>query len=297
MNPYIYPQTDILSTLRVLLSEPTAERWTDVQIYNCISIALQGWQGRARVPYVYTITDGWVSGTYDYALPDYIDSRTVQPQAYVSRFDWVDTLQTEGEDTWTDIMGFDVEANAGGGMTLRVHYSQPRSSVVGASTAGRVLWWGQPGQVPSTIPTLSADIAADDTELTIDAKPTIGRTGYVKVGSEWLQYSGVIESASALTLQNLLRGISGTTAALHSLGDTVTWGVAMDSPALLNALYDGTRIYLMQMWLSNPSSRETAQYEKQLVLYQDQLEKFWKGYKSSRQPRMRLSRQVIGDNL
>jgi hypothetical protein len=69
----------------------------------------------------------------------------------------------------------------------------------------------------------------------------------------------------------------------------------MDKPALLNALYDGARVYLMQIWLSNPSSRETAQYEKQLVLYQDSLEKFWRGYVSSRPIRMRLSRQAIGD--
>ena len=291
MNPYIYPQSNILATLRVLLSEPTAERWTDVQIYSCMSIALQGWQGRARVPYVYTIAGGWVDGTYEYTLPAYIDAHTVQPQVKVSVDEWPELT----EETWADVMAYSVEPNTSGGHTLRIDYSMPGRDVYGATNEGRVIWWGQPGQVPSTIPTLSAGITAADTSLTIASKPTIGRVGYVKVNSEWMQYSGYTEAATTLTLTNLIRGLNGTTAASHSTSDTVTWGIAMDTPALLNALYDGARIYLMQMWLSNPSSRETAQYEKQLVLYQDMLNKFWQGYKSSRPPRMRLSRQAIGE--
>jgi hypothetical protein len=271
--------------------EPTADRWTDAQIYSAMSLVLQSWQGRVRTPYTYTIVGGWVAGTYDYAIPAYIEAKTIQPQARVSAWDWIDV----GGETWADIQAYDVEPSATDGMVLRLHYSNPRSSIVGASNEGRLLWWGAPGPVPTTIPTLSAGIDADDTSLTIASKPSIGRVGYVKIGTEWLQYSGYTEGASSITPTNLSRGLSGSTAASHSLGDPVVWGVAVESMALLNLLYDCTRMYLMQMYLSNPSSRETGQYEKQLVLFQNNVDKFWKGWKPSRPMRIRLSRQAIGD--
>lgn len=299
MNPYLYTQSEVLAILRTLLMEPTAERWTDAQIYSCMSIALQGWQGRVRVPYIYNITGGWVSGTYDYTLPDYVDKRTVQPQAKVSGWDSIEGIITSGSETWADIQAFTVEPNETGGFVLRLSYSNPRSSLIGASSEGRAIWWGQQLQVPAvaTLPILSAGISSTDTSLTLTTQPVIGRVGYVKINSEWVGYSGYTESGATLTLTNLVRGLNGTTAATHSTSDTVTWGVGMDTPALLNALYDGTRVYLMQMWLSNPSSRETASYEKQLVLYQTNLDRFWKGYTPSRSLRSRLSRMAIGDNI
>ena len=303
MNPYIYLQSDVLTNLRTLLKEPTAERWTDTEIYAAMNMAITGWQGRVRVPYVYTISGGWVAGTYDYVLPNYIDAKTAQPQAKRLLYDWIDTLTVDGQETWGDILSFDIEPDTTGSMVIRVHYSQPQSQVVGASTEGRVIWWGQPGPVPTAISTLGDNMTSTDTSATLvatDPRQVIGRVGYVKIDDEWIQYAGYTEQSpgsSTLTLTNLVRGLNGTTAAAHSLLDNVTWGIAVDTPALLNALYDGARVYLMDMWLSNPSSRETASYEKQLVLYQNRVDKFWKGYKSSRPVRMRLSRQAIGDNL
>lgn len=300
MNPYLYTQTEVLATLRTLLMEPTAERWTDIQLYSAMSIALQSWQGRVRVPYIYNITGGWVSGTYDYILPDYVDKRTVQPQAKVSGWDSIEGIITSGSETWADIQAFTVEPNETGGFVLRLSYSNPRSSLIGASSEGRAIWWGQQLQVPTTVPALAVTITDSDTSLsiaTVGTKPAYGRVGYVKVDSEWIGYSGYTEATSTMTLTNLVRGLNGTTAAAHTAGASVTWGVGMDTPALLNALYDGTRVYLMQMWLSNPSSRETASYEKQLVLYQKNLDRFWKGYTPSRPLRSRLSRMTIGDNI
>lgn len=295
MQPYLYTQSELLTSIRTLLMEPTADRWTDAQIYAAMSLALQSWQGRVRSPYIYTIPNGWVSGTYEYTLPDYIEAKTVQPQARVSPFDWIDGFVVEGRETWADILAFDVEPSSTGGSVLRLHYSNPRSSIVGASDEGRVLWWGAPGPVPTTPPTLSAGIDADDTSMTIASKPTIGRVGYTKIGTEWMSYSGYTEGSTTLTLTNLSRGLNGTTAASPSTSDSVAWGISVESMALLNLLYDCTRMYLMQMYLSNPSSRETGQYEKQLVLFQNNVDKFWKGWKPSRPMKIRLSRQAIGD--
>jgi hypothetical protein len=287
ISPYLYSQSDILTNIRLLLSEPTAERWTDAQIYACMNMAITGWQGRVRVPYVYTLENGWQSGIYEYTLPDYVDTRTIQPQVKTTYSEWPELVQ----ETWIDILTFSVDP----GQVLRLEYSIPKSRLWLTTDEGRVIWWAEPGPVPTTLATLSSSITDSDTSLTISSKPVIGRVGYVKVNSEWLQYSGYTEGASSITLTNLSRGLNGSTAASHTLGDTVTWGVAMDTPALLNALYDATRMYLMDLWLMNTSSRETSQYEKQLVLFQDRVDKFWRGYRPARAPKMRLSRRAIGD--
>ena len=297
MQPYLYTQTELLTSIRTLVMESTPDRWTDSNIYAAMSMALQSWQGRVRTPYLYTIPGGWVAGTYEYALPSYIDSKTIQPQAKRLLYDWIDTLTAEGDETWSDILAYSVEPNGNGGMSLRLEYSQTRTDVVGATTEGRIIHWGAPGPVPTATPTLSAGIDSDDTSLTIASKPAIGKVGYTKIGTEWIGYSGVTEGASTLTLTNLSRGLQGTVAASHSASDGVVWGVAVESMALLNLLYDCTRMYLMQMYLSNPSSREAGQYEKMLGLFQNNVEKFWRGWKPSRPMRIRLSRAAIGDNF
>lgn len=298
MNPYIYPQSTLLTNIRTLLKEASAERWTDAEIYQAMNMALTSWQGRVRTPHIYTIVGGWVAGTYSYTLPTYIDTRTIQPQARYPRYSYIDVNIEDREETWNDIVAFDVEpVSSSGAMALRLHYSNPTYAVDGASNEGRVIHWAEPGPVPTTLPTLSAGIDADDTSLVLASKPTVGRAGYVKVNSEWIGYTGFTEGSSTLTLNNLVRGLNETTAASHISSDTVTWGVGVDTPSLLNTLYDGTRMYLMDIYLSNPSSRETAQYEKQLVLFQDRLDRFWKGYRPSRPVRIRLSRQAMGSNI
>jgi hypothetical protein len=295
MNLYLYTQSEILAVVRGLLMETTADRWTDANIYMAMSAAIQQWQGRVRIPYVYPVPGGWVAGTYDYALPTYIEPKTIQPQAKRLLYEWVDTLSA-GDETWADIQAYDVEPSSTG-FVLRLSYSQTRNDIVGASTEGRIIHWAAPGPVPTTPPTLSAGIDANDTSLTIASKPSIGRVGYTKIGDEWLQYSGYTEGDTTLTLTNLVRGLNGTTAASHSLGDSVTWGVAIPDMSLLPLLYNSIRMWLMQMYISNPSSREAGQYEKQLGLYQTEVDKFWRGWRPSRPMRMRLSRQAIGDNL
>jgi hypothetical protein len=295
MQPYLYTQTELLASIRTLLMESTADRWTDSNIYAAMSMALQSWQGRVRTPYTYTVPGGWIAGTYDYTLPSYIESKTIQPQAKRLLYDYLES--GEGDETWFDINAYEIEPSDSGAMVLRLHYGQSRYDVVGASTEGRIIHWAAPGSVPTTPPTLSAGIDADDTSLTIASKPSIGRVGYTKIDDEWVGYAGYTEGDTTFTLTNLQRGLNGTTAASHSLGASAIWGVAVETDALVNQLISQTMYTLMKMYLMNPSSYEAGQYEKLLGLMEREVDKFWRGWRPSRPMRMRLSRMAIGDNL
>ena len=66
--------------------------------------------------------------------------------------------------------------------------------------------------------TLSANMTVDDTVVPITTISGFPDTGVVKIGSEVIFYAQV----SGSNLTNLTRGYNGTTAAAHSLGDSVT---------------------------------------------------------------------------
>ena len=287
--PILRTQSEIHSLLESITQDTANERWSDARIYEALNLALSVWQGRVMIPYIYTISGGWIAGTFEYSLPDYIDG-PIQPQRKRFVYDWSYWAGINSEDdTWTDIEAFDVEPTATGGQTLRLHYYN-------YETDGRVIWWGHNGPVPAvaTLPVLNAGIDSDDTSLTLTTTPTVGRSGFIKINAEWMQYSGLTEAASTLTLTNLVRGVNGTTAASHSGSDTVTWGIALDDAGLLRQLLDQARAHMMEFYLSNSSSREVGHYEKQMVFYQQRADVFWRRYISSRKTRVRLSRASIG---
>ena len=287
MSIILRSQTEILSQLETLLADTANDRWTHANIYAAMNMALDQWRGRVQVPMLYTISGGYVGGTHEYSLPDYIDGPiTPQQKHYIN--DWYRfTGLSDDSLIWTDILEYTIEQTASGGRMIRFNY-QPYED------AGRVLWWGHQGPVPTALPVTSATIDSDDTSVTLTTKPTIGKAGYIKIDSEWMQYSGVTEAASTLTLTNLLRAQNGTAAASHTGGATVTWGVAMDDPGLLRQLSDQARTHLMEMWLSNPSSRETAHYEKQMVFYQQRADAYWRRYTSGRPTKFNLSWRGVG---
>lgn len=66
--------------------------------------------------------------------------------------------------------------------------------------------------------TLSGDIAADATTLTLTSSTGFPESGLIKINSEQIRYSSVNGS----DLEGLTRGVNGTTAAAHSSTDTVT---------------------------------------------------------------------------
>ena len=107
-------------------------------------------------------------------------------------------------------------ASTSGG--IRVQHYYPVGPAVEVATTGWGLgsWGGQQaGQFTST---LSSGINASVTSLTMASSTSFPSSGTVIVGTELITYT----SNSGGTLSGLTRGASGTTAATHSSGATVT---------------------------------------------------------------------------
>jgi len=77
----------------------------------------------------------------------------------------------------------------------------------------------QSGTVSETGLTLSGNLLAADTTITLSAAPTaFPQIGFVNIGSETIQYTGI----SGVALTGCIRGQNGTTAAGHSSGAAVS---------------------------------------------------------------------------
>ena len=107
-------------------------------------------------------------------------------------------------------------ASTSGG--IRVQHYYPVGPAVEVATTGWGLgsWGGsQQGQFTST---LSSGINASATSLTMASSTSFPSSGTVQIGTELITYTG----NSGGTLSGLTRGATGTTAAIHSSGATVT---------------------------------------------------------------------------
>jgi len=107
-------------------------------------------------------------------------------------------------------------ASTSGGIRVQ-HYYPVGPAVEVASTGWSLGSWGgqQTGQFTST---LSSDINASVTSLTMASSSSFPSSGTVLIGTELITYTG----NSSGTLSGLTRGALGTTAATHSSGATVT---------------------------------------------------------------------------
>ena len=107
-------------------------------------------------------------------------------------------------------------ASTSGGIRVK-HYYPVGPAVEVASTGWGLGSWGgvQQGQFTST---LSSGINASVTSLTMASSTSFSSSGTVQIGSELITYTG----NSGGTLSGLTRGATGTTAAIHSSGATVT---------------------------------------------------------------------------
>ena len=108
-------------------------------------------------------------------------------------------------------------ASTSGGIRVK-HYYPVGPAVEVASTGWSLGSWGgqQAGQFTST---LSSSINASVTSLTMASSSSFPSSGTVLVDNELITYTGNDNSG---TLSGLTRGASGTTAATHSSGATVT---------------------------------------------------------------------------
>ena len=107
-------------------------------------------------------------------------------------------------------------ASTSGGIRVK-HYYPVGPAVETASTGWGLGSWGgvKQGQFTST---LSADINASATSLTMASSTSFASSGTVIIDNELITYT----ANSGGTLSGLTRGANGTTAASHSSGDTVT---------------------------------------------------------------------------
>jgi len=108
-------------------------------------------------------------------------------------------------------------ATTSGGIRVQ-HYYPVGPAVEVASTGWSLGSWGgqQAGQFTST---LSSSINTSVTSLTMASSSSFPSSGTVLIGTELITYTGNDNSG---TLSGLTRGASGTTAATHSSGATVT---------------------------------------------------------------------------
>ena len=107
-------------------------------------------------------------------------------------------------------------ASTSGGIRVK-HYYPVGPAVEVATTGWGLGSWGGVAQGQFTS-TLSSGINASVTSLTMASSTSFPSSGTVQVGSELITYTG----NSGGTLSGLTRGATGTTAAIHSSGATVT---------------------------------------------------------------------------
>ena len=286
-TPYLKSQADILADLQVLMRDPTPTRWTAVEFYHALNRGLDQWWDRVMIENVYTVSGGWVSGTYEYSLPSYI-TEPVRPQVLRTRPIYPDLrIDDTTTTTWIDVPGYKVVPDGDGTLSLKL-------LVVPYSLEGQILWWTENGHVPTTLATVNTQLEVAATSLIADGELDVGESGWVKIGAEWMGYAGLTRAAATTTLNNLVRGVNGTTDAQHIATANIEWGIAADKPSLWRQLYDQIVTHLHEYYLTDASARERDHHERQVSFYQKRADVYWESYVPSFTPKLVLTVGGIG---
>lgn len=290
MNLHLKTQADILADIEGLMRDSANARWADAEIYAALNRALDSWADRVLIPHVYTVTNGWVAGTHDYALPAYINVRHMQPQAKRTipyEYDSV-LFDDDTDEAWQDVVAWSVEPTATGGHTLRWQLAP-------WTTEGRILWWGENGRVPTTATTLKTTIDADDTTVVCNTVVDVGESGYFKLEGEWMQYAGVTRGAADTTLNNVVRAQYGTAAAAHNSTTALYFGIAAPRSSAFEQLKSQIMANLHALFLTNAAPAEREHHTMMLRYYQQDADLFWRKWTPLKGPSlMRLHRQGVG---
>lgn len=265
----LWKQNDLINLLRDRMSDKRDERWTLQQKYRALNYALRELPVRS-VAASYTLT--FETGESTATLPDYIEG-SITPQ-----------FKTTAETRWRDIARWRVEDAIDGTRTLVLGFIPTSSDSV------RVVWYFGPGQVPEveTLPTLDAGITASDTSLVLDSSPRVGTVGFVSVGSEWIAYKGTSTDATNRTLLALERGIDGTTAAIHSGGDTVSFGVPFSSDAAMNYVIASAGVWMHGAFISGRHADMSDSNEIAVNLLREERDRAWKRISAIRSSKITL---------
>lgn len=281
---YLRSQTELLAEMEARLRDTSNARWSDAEIYQALNDALDTWYGKVAAPHLYTVPGGWLASTFTYSLPAYLRPplypEVERPIPYDHEIDVATTY------TWVPVSAV-TEPDGSGGLTLRL--LQPPHNL-----DGRIRWYAPNSRVPTTLPTTSGSTADTATSMTLGSAVDVEDAGYVKVGSEWIAYAGVTRNASTTVLNNLVRGLYGTTAATHNTGASVAWGVAVDDRRLWQQLRDQTQANCYRMEIGDGSVHETSRYEQYMNYYQTRADQFWPTYAPVRPaPRLVPNRKVF----
>ena len=118
--------------------------------------------------------------------------------------------------------------SAGGGSSTIAEYqlNVGLNTAVGGTGWGAGVWGGQETTASTTTINDAGGISATDTSVTVASASGLPAAGYILVGSEIIQYL----SKTSNTLNDLARGMIGTTAAAHADGAAVSdatkaWGM------------------------------------------------------------------------
>ena len=266
--PHLRKQSSLLANLRAQLREPSASKWTDAELYNCMNRALDTWVGRVSFPAVYTITNGWVASTYEYSLPWYIGT-AIRPQEKPS-----------GDDEWRDVIGWELWPGAASDGGNVLHIQAPETS------SARVIFYAQNGSMPTEITTHTTTgvLTSSTTSVTVNnaAETDVGTVGYIycedtgPVREEWMQYAGPTVSGDDVTLPNLVRGLQGTTASAKASGVVVQWGVAAPRVDLFQQLIYASATFAHALFLSSAPANETEHHQWQMRFFDEKADMFWR---------------------
>lgn len=283
--PYLRGQDKLLAEIKVLVRDPDTDRWSDAEYYAALNQALMTWGDKVKFPRVYTISGGWQADTYEYALANYM-----RPPYYPElkrRVPYTEFEVESSTERWQDVPGWEVVSDGSGGQVLRL-YAPPRS------VEGQVTYYAPNSRVPTTIPTTSSSTSSTATSLTLGSAIDIDDVGYILCEAEWISYAGVTRAAATTTLNNLVHGLNGTTAATHNSGSNVYWGVAADDLRLYKLLMDQWRSYLHAYYLQDGGTHETSRHEKAMGFYEQLATNFWAEYHPHRRAsNISLNRKVF----
>lgn len=273
--PYLRTQGSLLDELRIKVRGDEGERWDNpLEYYTALNEVLYVWADQVKMPHVYTIPGGYLASIYEYTLPNYL-----RPPFYpelLRRVPYYDYTVESLTERWQPAPGWEVVGNGAGGQVLRL-YSPPRN------VEGQVGFYSPNSRVPVTIPETSGSTSSTATTMTLGSAVDVDEVGHVKVDSEILAYYGVTYNASTTVLNNLIRGLNGTTAATHDTAREVQWCIGVDTPALWGLLFDMWKSRLHAYYMQDGGTHETGRHEKGMGYYDQKEINFWARYKPRRQ--------------
>ncbi len=289
--PSLRSQNEILAYLKQQMRDTTGTtRWQPVEYYNTLNNAVRRWGKRVTIPFMVDLSTVFTPGVFEYSIPWYVQGpMELQHQITLNQYQDGTPIYISDTvlNTWVDVPGWHLEPDGAGGQKIRLD-SEPWPF------NARIIWWATNGPVPTVAPTLSAGIDSDDTSLTIASKPVIGASGYVCIDQEWIAYAGyTVDSATTITLTNLLRGLNGTTATSHTSSTSVYWGLGVLREDLWSQLEQQCLANLHGLFLTNAAPQETQNHIFQVRYYEQLAEEFWRSYVPPKAPKLLLGRRGI----